>query len=137
MSPDIKTPGEEAVLRTLSPALRALEKNLRAWLDGPHRYPLSTISRATLEGLTTDLRRRAFAFVLNKWDRCLHAFTSGVRPDEDLLRDLKNEGFDNPLLFRTCAQKWVDYQTSSPAQNNGKPPGLPDDEQTAELIDWL
>jgi len=50
-------------------------------------------------------RRRAFAFVMNKWDRCLHAFTSGVRPDEDLLRDLKNEGFDNPLLFRTCAQK--------------------------------
>src|SRR5947209_14315840 len=55
-------------------------------------------------------RRRAFAFVLNKWDRCLHAFTSGVRPDEDLMRDLKDEGFDKPLLFRTNAQKWVEFQ---------------------------
>src|SRR5437868_11155692 len=50
---------EEAVLRTLSPALRALEKNLRAWLDRPHRHPLSTMTRAALEGLSTDLRRRA------------------------------------------------------------------------------
>src|SRR5437762_145121 len=33
-------------------------------------------------------KRRAFAFVLNKWDRCLHGHVGGVRPDEDLLRDL-------------------------------------------------
>src|SRR5439155_6203445 len=59
MNDKLRPPGEEAVLRTLSPALRALEKNLRSWLDGPHRYPLSTITRATLEGLATDLRRRA------------------------------------------------------------------------------
>ena len=39
-------PREEAVLRTLSPALRQLEKNLRAWLDGPHRFPLTVITRA-------------------------------------------------------------------------------------------
>src|SRR5205809_5857446 len=50
---------EEAVLRTLSPALRALERNLRAWLDAPHRFPLSVITRAALEGLTTDLKRKA------------------------------------------------------------------------------
>ena len=35
-----------------------------------------------------------------------------VRPDEDLLTDLKGEGFANPLLFRTCAQLWVDRPVS-------------------------
>src|SRR5215469_15058381 len=47
------------LLRTLSPALRALERGLRAWLDAPRRYPLSMLQRATLEGLATDLRRKA------------------------------------------------------------------------------
>src|SRR4051794_12807253 len=35
-------------------------------------------------------QRRAFAFVLNKWDRCVHGAGTGLRPDEDLLRDLAN-----------------------------------------------
>jgi energy-coupling factor transporter ATP-binding protein EcfA2 len=77
-------------------------------------------------------RRRGFAFVLNKWDRCSplgDAESTGLRPDEDLLRDLKEEGFDQPLLFRTCAQAWIDA--------NGQPPQVPEGEQFAELMDWL
>lgn len=256
------------LLRTLSPALRGLERSLRNWLDAPHRYPLSTINRATLEGLAIDLRRqsealdvdrpllvillmggtgvgkstllnalaggaiaqasftrpttrdpvvyyhesvkadrldpalrhcrlvphdrpmleqkifvdtpdldsndlsnrdklmhllpvadivlyvgsqekyhdrlgwelfqqqrkrRAFAFVLNKWDRCLHQSESGVRPDDDLLRDLQAEGFQTPLLFRTCAQLWVDHSSG----NGETSPQLPQGEQFTDLVQWL
>lgn len=76
-------------------------------------------------------KRRAFAFVLNKWDRCLHPGASGLRPDEDLLLDLKKEGFEDPRLFRTSAQRWLD-------RTNGQPPkDLPEGEQFADLQDWL
>src|SRR3954470_17526308 len=54
------------LLRTLAPALRQLERSLRLWFDGPHRYPLSTIARATLEGLANDLRRQAEALELER-----------------------------------------------------------------------
>jgi hypothetical protein len=259
-------PVAEPLLRTLSPALRHLQGALRSWLDSPRRYPTTTIQKATLEGLETDLRRqaealdvdrplliimfmggtgvgkstllnalaggaiaqasyarpttrdpvvyyheslkpdrfdpalqqcrmaphdrpaldqkilvdtpdldsndlsnrdklmrllpiadvvlyvgsqekyhdklgwelfrqqrkrRAFAFVLNKWDRCTLDSTTGLRPDEDLLRDLESEGFHNPLLFRTCAQAWVDK-----ASGNGQAEP-PDDEQFLDLVNWL
>ena len=75
-------------------------------------------------------KRRAFAFVLNKWDRCVNHGTTGLRPDEDLLRDLKSEGFENPLIFRTCAQHWVDAASAT----NGVPV---DGEQFSELTQWL
>jgi energy-coupling factor transporter ATP-binding protein EcfA2 len=78
-------------------------------------------------------RRRAFAFVLNKWDRCLHPGAVGVRPDEDLTRDLKAEGFEHPLLFRTCAQHWVDH----PWQGNGEISAPVEGEQFLELVRWL
>ena len=68
---------------------------------------------------------------MNKWDRCLHPGASGLRPDEDLLLDLKDEGFETPLLFRTMAQSWLD------AAGNGVPVGLPDGEQFADLRTWL
>src|SRR5215475_10231537 len=54
------------LLRTLSPALRGLERGLRNWLDSPHKYPISTLSRATLEGLATDLRRQADALDVDR-----------------------------------------------------------------------
>src|SRR5690348_5684892 len=54
------------LLRTLSPALRGLERGLRGWLDTPHRYPLSTITRATLEGVAIDLRRQAEALDVDR-----------------------------------------------------------------------
>ncbi|HEV3384653.1 MAG TPA: GTPase domain-containing protein [Gemmata sp.] len=81
--------------------------------------------------------RRGFAFILNKWDRCVTG-ESGLRPDEDLLQDLKAEGFANPLLFRTSAQAWLDAAarpgttTVSPT-----PSDLVEGEQFALLKNWL
>src|SRR6266852_1738799 len=56
----------EPLLRTLAPAFRQLERSRRAWLDGPHRFPLSTLTHANLEGLATDLRRQAEALDVDR-----------------------------------------------------------------------
>lgn len=265
---DAPVSSSEPLLRTLSPALRELERRLRGWLEGPRGYPVSTLQKATLEGLAEDLhrqadalqlekplliimlmggtgvgkstllnalaggaiaqasfarpttrdpvvyyhesiqphrldpalrlcklavhdrpaldqkilvdtpdldsndlsnrdklfrllpvadivlyvgsqekyhdrlgwdlflqqrRRRAFAFVLNKWDRCQHPGAVGTRPDQDLLLDLQEEGFQNPLLFRTCAQHWVDH----PWQQNGEVLPPVEGEQFLDLVRWL
>ncbi|MCE9564946.1 MAG: GTPase domain-containing protein [Planctomycetes bacterium] len=81
-------------------------------------------------------QRRAFAFVLNKWDRCVTG-ESGLRPDEDLLKDLKDEGFANPLLFRTTAQLWIDSAAKSGTWPPPTPPDLPEGEQFTLLRNWL
>ena len=82
-------------------------------------------------------KRRAFAFVLNKWDRCLTG-ESGIRPDDDLLKGLKAEGFTNPLLFRTTAQAWLDAaKQTGPDGLLAKPANLPDGEQFGLLRNWL
>jgi hypothetical protein len=86
-------------------------------------------------------RRRAFAFVLNKWDRCLHAGADGLRPDEDLLRDLAGQGFENPLLFRTNAQLWIDRANIAASVPKDAPPVAlpepPEGEQFADLSAWI
>jgi len=70
-------------------------------------------SPATRPEFLQQRRRKAFAFVLNKWDRCARSAATGLRPDDDLLRDLNAQGFQDPLLFRTCAQLWLDQASSS------------------------
>src|SRR5947209_2135622 len=60
--PAVATP----LLRTLSPALLGLERGLRAWLDGPRRYPLPAMTRAALEGMAADLRRQADALEVDR-----------------------------------------------------------------------
>ncbi len=72
--------------------------------------------------------------MLNKWDRCVQSGAAGLRPDEDLQRDLKDEGFASPLLFRTCAQHWVDHPL---AEGNGAIVPAIDGEQFADLVRWL
>jgi energy-coupling factor transporter ATP-binding protein EcfA2 len=83
-------------------------------------------------------RRRAFAFVLNKWDRCVTG-ESGLRPDEDLLQDLRSEGFKDPLLFRTNAQAWLDAAQQAGADSvlTARPANLIEGEQFALLRNWL
>jgi 50S ribosome-binding GTPase len=81
-------------------------------------------------------RRRAFAFVLNKWDRCVTG-ESGLRPDEDLLKDLKAEGFANPLLFRTNAESWLNAAQQSESWPPPTPASLPEGEQFPLLRNWL
>src|SRR5215471_13392118 len=56
----------EPLLRTLVPALRELERRLREWLGTGHRYPLTTLQRATLEGLAGDLARQGEALQLEQ-----------------------------------------------------------------------
>jgi energy-coupling factor transporter ATP-binding protein EcfA2 len=89
-------------------------------------------------------QRRAFAFVLNKWDRCVQQGAGGLRPDEDLLSDLKGEGFEHPLLFRTCARHWLKKVEGAPPHPQALSPEVeergeqpPEGEQFADLVHWL
>ncbi len=100
-------------------------------------------------------KRRAFAFILNKWDRCQHPGASGRKPDDDLVDDLRDQGFENPLIFRTCAQHWVDHPLGPVApredgsrlvpradgsplsEREGYTPPPVEGEQFLDLLRWL
>lgn len=64
--------------------------------------------RAAWKILVEHAATRAFAFVLNKWDRCLaaHHEATGSPPDVDFQKSLREAGFESPLLFRTCGKQW-------------------------------
>ena len=75
----------------------------------------------------------AFAFVLNKWDRCFVAETeaTGRSPDVDLKRSLEETGFTTPLVFRTCASHWASVR------NVGAGDPGPIDDDFRDLERWL
>jgi GTP-binding protein EngB required for normal cell division len=78
-------------------------------------------------------RARAFAFVMNKWDRCRAAARekSGRAPDLDFRSSLSEAGFSSPLVFRTCARDWVKRRDAKDEAT-----GAADDDFT-KLEEWL
>src|SRR4029079_13302131 len=57
---------EQPLLRTLAPLLRGLERQVRAWLDTRRKFPLSMLQRASLEGLSDDLRGQGEALDVDR-----------------------------------------------------------------------
>ncbi|MBY0523769.1 MAG: 50S ribosome-binding GTPase [Gemmataceae bacterium] len=98
------------------------------WVGSPEKYHDEMVWKHFLE----QRKRKASVFVINKWDRCLHTPSIAKRPDEDLLGDLKEQGFQNPILFRTNAQHWVDKANG---ENSGAE--APEGEQFMDLTNWL
>lgn len=98
------------------------------WVGSQEKYHDALVWQQFLE----QRKRRASVFVMNKWDRCLHAGAEGLRPDDDLLRDLKEQGFEKPILFRTNAQHWVDK-----ANGDAQVAEPPEGEQFPDLVNWL
>src|SRR5579863_6559337 len=62
----VSNSSSEPLLRTLAPALREMERRLRTWLNTKNRFPLTTLQRATLEGLAGDLARQGEALQLEQ-----------------------------------------------------------------------
>ena len=71
--------------------------------------------------LLENRRSKGFAFVLNKWDRCLGngQQTTGRSPDADLKKSLAEAGFDAPIVFRTVAGQWARQRLSGEADALG------------------
>jgi energy-coupling factor transporter ATP-binding protein EcfA2 len=73
--------------------------------------------RAVWDVMKEHAQSRAFAFLLNKWDRCLASLdeSTGRPPDQDLRRSLEEAGFASPFLFRLCARQWEAKQSGAGA----------------------
>jgi len=83
--------------------------------------------------LMEERRARGFAFVLNKWDRCLpgQGDRAGRSPDVDFRRSLKEAGFSSPLLFRTAASQWALKRL------HGQEPDDPAEDDFEAFEEWL
>lgn len=75
--------------------------------------------------------RRAFAFVLNKWDPEGRPRISGggIDIDEDFRGLIKHSGYPDPRIFRTSAKGWVAVRADGSTD-------LPDDD-LPDLEEWL
>lgn len=89
--------------------------------------------RAVWDLMRQHASSRAFAFILNKWDRCLASLdeSTGRPPYEDLRQSLEGAGFAAPMLFRLCGKQWE-------AKQAGKGAGIPLIEDDFEALQtWL
>lgn len=89
--------------------------------------------RAVWQLLLEHAPTRGFAFVLNKWDRCLAGRDekTGRAPDEDLRRSLHEAGFHSPILFRICGKQWEIKRVDGVSELEL----IPDD--FMQLVGWL
>lgn len=89
--------------------------------------------RAAWQLLLDHAPTRGFAFVLNKWDRCLaaHDERTGRAPDEDFRRSLQEAGFASPLLFRVCGKQWEAHRAQ------GSTAALPIADDFEKMQAWI
>lgn len=80
-------------------------------------------------------RRRAMAFVLNKWDRESIGLQYDRRDEveRDFRRVLADRGFESPLLFKVTSAAAADGGTNGAAGGTGKTP----EDQLGQLRAWL
>ncbi len=101
-TPDIdgNVPEHHERLKALLPAADAV-----LYVGSQEKYH----DRLAWELLHAHRHARAFAFVLNKWDRCQPGpgDRAGKMPDEDFRASLVAAGFAKPKLFRTAAGQWA------------------------------
>ena len=78
--------------------------------------------------------RRAFAFVLNKWDQRIKSTSQapGKDIDQDFRELIETGGYSDPLLFRVSAKRWV--ERFARPENEVE---IPEGDQFAALRDWL
>lgn len=84
--------------------------------------------------------RRAFAFVINKWDRegkRTPGATAGIDIDAHFRQLLRERaGYDNAVIFRTSAEYWLQQRVSGQRSANSAEQAQPDDQFQA-LERWL